>query len=167
MSDHHLAQINIGTLKAPLDDPSMAEFVARLEPVNALADSSPGFVWRYTDEGSDDATAARPFGDDILVNLSVWQDRESLWNFTYRSDHLDALRRRRDWFTRLSTVHAALWWVPAGHLPTLREAGDRLEVLRSRGPSPEAFTFTEFFPPEPQESGTPAAPAAPRADARD
>ncbi|WP_052810089.1 DUF3291 domain-containing protein [Streptomonospora alba] len=147
MSLHHLAQINTGILKAPLDDPSMAEFVALLDPVNALADSSPGFVWRYTDEGSNDATAARPFGDDVLVNLSVWQDRESLWNFTYRSDHLDALRRRREWFTRLSGMHAALWWLPAGRVPTLQEARSRLEMLRSRGPSPEAFTFSESFPP--------------------
>lgn len=147
MSLHHLAQINTGILKAPLDDPSMAGFVALLDPVNALADSSPGFVWRYTDEGSNDATAARPFGDDILVNLSVWQDRESLWNFTYRSDHLDALRRRREWFTRLSGMHAALWWIPAGSVPTLQEARSRLEELSSRGPSPEAFTFTESFPP--------------------
>ncbi|GAA1762955.1 MULTISPECIES: DUF3291 domain-containing protein [Streptomonospora] len=158
MSDHHLAQINVGVLKAPIDAPSMAEFAALLDPVNALADSSPGFVWRYTDEGSNDATAARPFGDDILVNFSVWRDRESLWNFTYRTDHLDTLRRRREWFHRLEDMHLAMWWIPAGRIPTLDEGRTRLELLRAEGPSPEAFTFAAPFPPPAADE--PAATAA-------
>ncbi|MUL40364.1 DUF3291 domain-containing protein [Streptomonospora sp. PA3] len=161
MSDHWLAQLNVGVLKAPLDDPSMAEFASLLDPVNALAESSPGFVWRYTDEGSNDATAARPFGGDILVNFSVWRDRESLWNFTYRSDHLDLLRRRRTWFTRMSDMHLAMWWIPAGHIPTLDEARRRLERLRADGPTAAAFTFTTSFPP-PEAAGAPEPAAPPR-----
>src|SRR5690625_477854 len=131
MSDHQLAQLNIGILTAPLDDPAMAGFVAMLDPINALAESSPGFVWRYTDEGSNDATAARPFGGDILVNFSVWQDRDSLWNFTYRTDHLDLLRRRREWFTRMSAMHLVMWWIPAGCTPALEDGRQRMELLRS------------------------------------
>ncbi|CAM4201486.1 DUF3291 domain-containing protein [Nocardiopsis rhodophaea] len=150
MADHHLAQLNVGTLNAPLDDPSMAGFVDNLAPINALADASPGFVWRYTDEGSDDATDARPFGDDLLINLSVWASWEALWEFTYRSDHIDLLRRRREWFRHMRDASLVLWWIPAGHIPTLDEAGERLSLLRHHGPTAEAFTFKDSFgPPKP------------------
>ncbi|MBB6173965.1 hypothetical protein HNR23_004025 [Nocardiopsis mwathae] len=155
MSDHHLAQLNVGILNAPLDDASMAGFADGLAPVNALADASPGFVWRYTDEGSDDATAARPFGDDLLVNLSVWESPEALWDFTYRSDHIDFLRRRREWFQHIREATSVLWWVPAGHIPTLEEAGERLGLLRRHGPTAEAFTLKDSFgPPETPASST-------------
>ncbi|MDA2814125.1 DUF3291 domain-containing protein [Nocardiopsis sp. RSe5-2] len=147
MSDHHLAQMNIGALRAPLDDPSMADFVTALDPVNALADAAPGFVWRLTDEGANDATATRPFGPDVIVNMSVWEDVESLRAFTYRSaDHLDLLRRRRDWFVPLGRPGLVLWWVPAGRLPTPEEGGERLELLRANGPGPDAFTFRDPYP---------------------
>jgi Domain of unknown function (DUF3291) len=141
-----LAQVNIAMLRAPLASPQLAGFVAGLEPINRLADQSPGFVWRLqTPEG--DATALRPFDDErIMVNLSVWESLEALWNFVYATRHLDLLRRRREFFTRPAGAYLALWWVPAGHVPTVEEAKDRLRLLASRGPSPDAFTFRERFP---------------------
>lgn len=157
-SAYHLAQVNVAVLRAPLDDPAMAEFTERLDPVNALADACPGFVWRLVGADADDATGLRPFGADLLVNLSVWEDLESLWDFTYRSGHLEPLRRRREWFPRMEEAHLALWWVPAGHIPDLDEAGERLEALRRDGPTPEAFTLRRHFP-------APGAPAPPDAAA--
>ncbi len=143
----HLAQINIGRVRAPLDDPLLAGFVARLDDVNALADAAPGFVWRLqTDAG--DATALRPYDDDrILVNLSVWQSPEHLRAFVYRSAHTEVMRQRRSWFERFDGAYNALWWVPAGHIPSVDEAKGRLECLRTRGESPEAFSFAKLFPP--------------------
>jgi hypothetical protein len=147
MTDHHLAQLNVGRLRRPLDAPESAGFVAGLKPVNALADASPGFVWRLTDEGGEDATSIHPNGDDMIVNLSVWESREALWDFTYRSDHLELLRHRREWFVRATEPIAVLWWVPAGHLPSVGEALDRLARLREKGPGPDAFTFREPYDP--------------------
>ena len=143
-----LASVNVGRLLAPLDSPQIAEFVAQLEPINRLADASPGFIWRLmTDEG--DATALRPFDDDlILVNLAVWDSFESLRAFVYSSNHLNVLRQRRDWFERMATAHMALWWVASGHIPTVLEAVDRLERLRRDGPTPAAFTFRTPFEPD-------------------
>ena len=155
MAAHHLAQVNIGTLRAPLDSPDLAGFVAQLEPINALADASPGFVWRLQTEDGD-ATAIRAFDDQrIRVNLSVWASLASLRDFVYASRHLDVMRRRREWFHRMDH-YLALWWVPAGTIPTVAEAKERLELLERRGPSPDAFTFRSPFP-EPA-----AAPRAPR-----
>lgn len=147
MTEHHLAQLNVGRLRRPLDAPESAGFVAGLKPVNALADASPGFVWRLTDEGGEDATSIHPNGDDMIVNLSVWESREALWDFTYRSDHLELLRHRREWFVRTAEPIAVLWWVPAGHLPSVGEALDRLTRLREKGPGPDAFTFRESYDP--------------------
>ncbi|TDQ54964.1 DUF3291 domain-containing protein [Actinorugispora endophytica] len=146
MSGYHLAQMNVGVLNAPLDTPRMSDFVAMLDPINSLADASPGFVWRFRSEGANDATEERPFGDDLLINFSVWESSESLWDFTYRTDHLELLRRRREWFTRLDGVFLVLWWIPAGHVPTLAEAGERLDLIREKGPTPEAFDFRTPFP---------------------
>lgn len=141
----HLAQINVARLRAPLDSPQLAGFVALLPPINALADSSPGFVWRYVTEGAEDATAARPFPDDtMLLNFSVWESRAALWNFVYRSAHLDALRQRRDWFSKLAESYQALWWIPAGRRPSVAEAVHRLDLLQRYGPGPDAFTFADF-----------------------
>lgn len=141
MTDHHLAQLNVGRLRKSLDAAESAGFVAALRPVNALADASPGFVWRLTDEDGGDATSIRPEGDDLIVNLSVWESRQALWDFTYRSDHLELVRRRREWFTRMAEPILVLWWVPAGHEPSVREALTRLAHLRENGPGPNAFTF--------------------------
>ena len=144
---HHLALVNVASLLAPLDSPRLAGFVALLEPVNALADASPGFVWRLQDD-SGNATAYRIFEDDrVMVNLSVWESMRALWDFVYATRHLDAMRGRREWFQRMAEPYLALWWLPAGSLPSLEEAAARLDLLRSRGPSPEAFSFRQPFPP--------------------
>ena len=144
MGTHQLAQLNIATMKAPLDDPLMAGFVENLERINALAEASPGFVWRLA-EAEGNATGLRPFGDDILVNMSVWSDIESLRDFAFRSAHVALMRQRRNWFERMSEAYAVLWWVPSGHRPSLEEAAERLAHLRRHGPSLCAFTFKEGF----------------------
>lgn len=139
---YQLAQLNLAAMKAPLNDPMMAEFTASLGRINGLADAHPGFVWRLQDEGGD-ATAIRLFGERILVNMSVWRDVASLRDFTFRSAHTEFLKRRREWFDRMSGIHAVLWWVSSGHRPSLSEAAERLAELRDRGPSHRAFTFTD------------------------
>ncbi len=143
---YHLAQINIGRMLAPLDDPQMAGFVNQLDPLNALADQSPGFVWRLQDEAGD-ATSIRVFDDErILVNMSVWESLEALQDYVYRSRHLGPLRDRKQWFEVPRAPHLALWWIPAGHRPTPEEGKARLEHLQRHGPSSEAFTFKQPFP---------------------
>ncbi len=143
----HLAQINIGKLRAPVDDPMIAEFVANLDRVNAIADQSPGFVWRLTGAGNN-ATDIQPDADDPLMamNMSVWESPEQLAAFVYRSDHLPVMRRRAEWFEKLE-LYMALWWVPAGHIPTIEEGWGKIETLRRLGPTAEAFTFRDLFPP--------------------
>jgi hypothetical protein len=123
----------------------MAGFRAGLEPINALADGAPGFVWRLqTDDG--DATAIRPYADErMIVNMSVWESIEALRAFVYASGHTSVMRNRRAWFDKLET-YLVLWWVPAGHEPTIDEAKERLEHLKRRGPTPYAFTFRASFP---------------------
>jgi Domain of unknown function (DUF3291) len=148
MTGHHLAQLNVGRLRKPLDAPGSAGFLTGLKPINALADASPGFVWRLTDEGGEDATGLRPNGDDMIVNLSVWASLKALWDFAYRSDHLDFVRRRREWFVRSEEPVAVLWWVPAGHIPPVEEALGRLARLREEGPGPHAFTFRRLYDAE-------------------
>jgi hypothetical protein len=146
MSTYHLAQLNVALPRAPLDDPAMAGFVAGLEELNALADRSPGFVWRLVDDGGRDATALRLSDDDTMVNMSVWESLAALRNYVYRSTHLEWLRRRREWFRHADGPYAVLWWVPAGHLPTLAEGEERLGRLAAGGPGPEAFTLREPYP---------------------
>jgi hypothetical protein len=147
MFAYELAQLNIGIIKGPMDSPVMAEFAANLERINALAERSPGFVWRLPTEDGD-ATAIRPFADEtMLVNMSVWRDVESLNSYVYSSAHLEVMRRRREWFERMSDAFLVLWWVTKGHRPGVAEAIAKLEILRSKGPTPEAFTFRTAFPP--------------------
>lgn len=122
----------------------MADFVANLERINALAERSPGYVWRLQDEAGD-ATAIRPFGEEVLVNLSLWQDVESLSDYVYKSAHTEMLKRRREWFDKAEQVHMVLWWVPAGHRPGVEEAAERLAYLREHGPSAHAFAFRQAF----------------------
>ena len=123
----------------------MADFVAALEPINALADAAPGFVWRLkTDDG--DATSIRAFADDqILLNMSVWESMKALADYVFRSGHKDVLRRRRQWAHRFDGAQAALWWIRAGTVPELSEAVARLECLERVGPSEYAFTFQSPF----------------------
>lgn len=147
MSAYELAQLNIGIIKGPIDSPVMADFAANLQRINALAERSPGFVWRLqTAEG--DATSIRPFEDEnLLLNMSVWRDVESLNEYVYSSAHVEIMRRRREWFDRMQEAFLVLWWVPAGHRPSVPEAIARLESLRAKGPTAEAFTFRQAFPP--------------------
>ena len=134
-------------MKYGFEDPELADFVAALDHINALADESPGFVWRLqTDEG--DATAIDFFGPDYLVNMSVWQDVESLRDYAFRSAHKNVLARRNEWFDRMDEAYAVLWWVPAGTIPTLEDASARLDSLRRLGPTARAFTFKQLFDPE-------------------
>lgn len=143
----HLAQINVARLLHPIDHPATAGFVDLLEPVNAVADAAPGFVWRLQDD-SGDATAIDAYGDPMLIiNLSVWEDIDSLRAFTYDGLHRQALQQRAEWFTGRDGPHLALWWVAAGHIPSIAEAVERLDILRARGPSPHAFTLVRPYPP--------------------
>lgn len=145
MSLYELAQLNIATLKAPLDSPLLADFVANLDRINALAEAAPGFVWRLqTDEG--DATALRPFSENVIVNMSVWQDIASLQAYTYQSAHVEILRRRKEWFESTPAATMVLWWVAQGHQPSLTEAATKLEHLRQHGPTAVSFTFRQSFP---------------------
>jgi Domain of unknown function (DUF3291) len=146
-----LAQVNVGRLVAPLDDAQLAGFVALLDPVNAAADAAPGFVWRLqTDDG--DATSIRAFewdvGDSagVIVNMSVWIGVDELAAFVFGEMHREVLRRRREWFHRMSDAYTVCWWVPAGHRPTTDEAEDRIRNLRANGPNPQAFTLKERYP---------------------
>ena len=143
----HLAQVNIARMLAPLDSPVMAGFVARLDEINALADHSPGFVWRFQSE-SGNATYLRPYDDDrILFNLSVWATPEDLKAYVYRSVHAEMIRQRQQWFAHFGDAYFALWWIPAGHVPTVDEAKQRLAHLQQHGESAEAFGFRNIFPP--------------------
>lgn len=147
MSAWHLAQFNVGRLRAPLEHPDSAGFADNLDPVNALAEATPGYVWRLQDD-SGNATGFARDGDPLrLLNLSVWESVESLRDYTYRGGHVEIMRRRLEWFEHRDGPHLVLWWVPAGHEPTIDEAEERLARLRADGPTRDAFTFLATFPP--------------------
>ena len=144
----HLAQLNIGRAKGPMDGPVMAGFAALLDPVNALADAAPGFVWRLQDD-SGNATSIRAFDDDsLMLNMSVWESVEALRAFVYTTAHVDALRRRAEWFEKFDSVYVVAWWIPAGHIPSIEEAKERLDHLEAHGPTPYAFTLRQPFAPD-------------------
>jgi hypothetical protein len=152
-SPWHLAQLNIGRPLAPIDSAQLADFVSQLDEINALAEASPGFVWRLVGDGGN-ATDVRVDGDPtMLVNMSVWTSPEPLFEFVYKTAHTKVMARRREWFEKIE-VFQVLFWIPAGHRPTVAEAMARLELLRARGPSPEAFTFKQRYP-APGELGGP------------
>jgi hypothetical protein len=145
MTSYQLAQINVARLKAPIDAPETADFAGALDRINALAESSPGFVWRLKGDGSD-ATDLVAFDDPtIITNMSVWESPAALGAFVYRSGHSEIMRRRAEWF-HVMEVFVALWWVPAGHEPTLAEGVEKLVLLERDGPTPDAFTFREPHP---------------------
>jgi hypothetical protein len=145
-TDWHLAQINIGRLAAPQGNPRVQPFFDALDAVNALAESSPGFVWRLTGEGNN-ATDLQPTTDPLLiVNMSVWTDADALFAFVYRSAHTPVMAGRRDWFERFEGAYQALWWLPVGTLPTINDGLSRLWHLDRFGPTPHAFTFKARFP---------------------
>ncbi|WP_067734934.1 DUF3291 domain-containing protein [Novosphingobium naphthalenivorans] len=150
----HLAQINIGRLVAPHGDPRVQPFFDALDRVNALADASEGFVWRLQDE-SGNAMGISYSPDPLLaVNMSVWRDADSLFNFVYRSAHTPVMAKRRDYFERFEGAYQALWWIPAGTVPAVSDGLSRLWLLDRFGPCPQAFTFKARFP-APDEAGLP------------
>jgi uncharacterized protein DUF3291 len=143
--DYHLAQINIARMVAPLDSPAMADFVANLDRINALAESVPGFIWRLKGEGND-ATSLRPYEDNrIVVNMSVWESIDTLFQYAYYSGHAEVFRRRAEWFSKMTAPSLALWWMPAGHIPDVMEAKAKLDYIERHGPSPLAFTFRQRY----------------------
>jgi len=153
---YHLAQVNIARMLAPLTDPLMAGFVAELDAINALADNSPGFLWRLqTSEGN--ATDIRPYEDDlILVNLSLWASLADLSTFVYKSRHRQVLQQRQQWFQRFNGPYVALWWVPSGHIPSVEEAKERLSYLNTHGETPYSFSFKKPYPAPEAVSDLPA-----------
>ena len=146
MSTWQLAQLNLAKMNYPVDAPEMTDFVANLDRINALAEEAPGFVWRLQTEDGD-ATGIDFFGADWLVNMSVWKDVEALHNYVYRSVHAEFLGRRKEWFARVEEAYVVLWWVPEGAIPSLQESKARMERLREAGPTGQAFTFKNPFPP--------------------
>jgi GNAT superfamily N-acetyltransferase len=141
----HLAQVNIATLRAPIDDPATAEFVAGLDPVNAAGDAAPGFVWRLADD-TGNATAIRAFADPLrILNLTVWESLDALRAFVYQGIHRDFFRRRAEWFDPRASA-TALWWVPAGEQPTVGDALRRVAFAETFGPTPYSFRFGQRQP---------------------
>ena len=146
MPSHHLAQLNIAKMKYSMESAEMADFVDNLENINLLADSSPGFVWRLQAEDGD-ATDIDFFGSDVLVNMSIWEDIESVYAYVYKTAHAKIMSRRKEWFHRVEEAYTALWWVAEGHIPTLAQAREKLERLNKAGPGPLAFSFKQAYPP--------------------
>lgn len=147
MAAWHLAQLNVGTARFPMDDVRIRGFVSRLDEINALADRAPGFVWRLQSD-SGNATDIQLTDDPrFIVNLSVWQSIEALFDFAYRSEHAQVMALRRHWFEPHDGAYQVLWWIPAGNRPAPQEALERLKRLRELGPTAEAFSFKTRFPP--------------------
>jgi hypothetical protein len=146
MTTWHIAQLNVARAVAPLDSPELADFMAALDGVNALAEASPGFIWRLKSD-SGNATDIKIGNDpNFIVNMSVWDSVETLFEFVYRSMHTKVMVRRREWFEKPVEAFQVLWWVPAGHRPTVDEAMARLQHLRAHGPTAHAFSFKERYP---------------------
>ncbi|WP_297795127.1 DUF3291 domain-containing protein [uncultured Eudoraea sp.] len=145
--NYNLAQINIARMLAPLDSEIMKDFVNNLDRINQLAEKSEGFIWRLIDDNNE--SAVKVFNDDeIVVNMSVWTSIDALFNFTYKSDHKDIFKRRKEWFSAMKEMHMACWYVPVGKYPTAQEAKDRLDHLNKFGESSYAFTLKSNFMPE-------------------
>jgi hypothetical protein len=158
MARHHIAQVNASLPREPLDSQRLADFVAALDPVNAVGEAAHGFVWRLqTEDGN--ATAVRFLDDDrLIVNLTVWESIEALGEFAFGDHaHLEVLRRRRHWFVPPTAAMVALWWIPAGTLPTVADAEQRLLNLREHGPTPYAFTFRDPFAAPDADAAAPSA----------
>jgi len=143
---HHFAQLNLAEMTLPLDDPSMADFVNNLDRINGIAENSPGFVWRYTEPDNTASTAV--FGNNMLVNMSVWASKEELLDFTYKSPHVEIYKRRKEWFGKMKGPHMVCWYVQEGHIPTLEEARARIAYLSEHGETPWAFTFRSEYTTE-------------------
>ncbi len=144
MPTYHLVQLNIAKMKYSIESVEMSDFVNNLENINALADSSPGFVWRLQTEDGD-ATGIDFFGYDVLVNMSIWEDVESLHHFVYKTAHAKILRRRKEWFHHVEEAYMVLWWATEAVVPSLGEAKSKLELIKSRGPTADAFSIKQPF----------------------
>lgn len=155
MTAWHIAQINVGHVLHPVEDPRMAGFTGRLDEINAQADAAPGFVWRLQSDSGNATDILVSDDPAFIVNMSVWQSVDALFQFVYRTAHQGVMAGRRQWFARPQGAYQVLWWVPAGHLPTPQEGLDRLALLEREGPSPFAFTFKKSFPP-PGAAGAPS-----------
>ena len=143
--EYQLAQVNVARMNADLDDPIMSGFVQRLDEINALAEASKGFVWRFKTEAGD-ATYLRPFEDQrILFNMSVWETLEDLKEYVYASKHVELLKLKANWFSKINEPHLALWWVQKDHIPSVEEALEKLRLIKARGPSADAFTFAKPY----------------------
>jgi len=146
LSAHHLAQVNVTQAKADMDSDLMQGFVSRLDEINTLADCAEGFIWRLK-EDSGSATAIRVFDDPLLlINMSVWANLQALKHYVYKSLHVELIKDREVWFNKMGESHQALWWIPAGHIPSIEEAQKQLEYIRKHGPSAQAFTFAKPYP---------------------
>ncbi len=142
----HIAQLNIARMKFSMDDPMMKDFIDALDPVNAIADQSPGFVWRHQAGEEEKATIQIYDNVRIIVNLSVWETVKHLKSFLSTTLHSSIMRRRSVWFEKMDLPYTVLWWVPVGHQPTKEEAFSRLDYLRGKGPTDFAFGFSQTFP---------------------
>ena len=143
---YQLAQLNLAKFRLPIEDPINADFVNNLDAVNAIAEAHSGFVWRLKGEGNDAMDLQAYDNPNIISNLSVWSDLESLVDFVYKNDaHKNIMRRRREWFDKME-FFMVLWWVEAGKQPSLKQAIERLELLQEKGPSAEAFSFRNDYP---------------------
>jgi len=144
MSKLHLAQVNIAKKLAPLDDPIMQDFINNVDKMNTIADSSEGFIWRMKDEDKD--LSAQVFQDDSLViNISTWENLDTLFSFTYKSGHIEVFKRKKEWFSKMKMLHMAFWYIPEGYEPSFQDAKSRLDYLNTHGDSPFAFTFKNKF----------------------
>lgn len=142
---YHLAQLNIAKMIAPISSPIMADFVANLDRINHIAEKHEGFIWRLTGD-SNNAVAIRVFEDDsMIVNMSVWTSLDSLFKFTYASEHVEIFKRKKEWFSKMTEMHMVFWYVPDGHMPTANEAKERLKFLKTNGETPYAFTFKSKY----------------------
>ncbi|MBO0789530.1 MAG: DUF3291 domain-containing protein [Ktedonobacteraceae bacterium] len=143
---YYIAEMNIGRIRAPYDDPIMAGYVKRRREMDTLARRSPGFIWRRTGPGSNAKETDLYEDQTIIANVSVWATIEDFANFVYKTGHQEVIDRGHEWFVSLDGPHYAMWWVPQGHLPSAEEARERLEYLRTYGETPYAFTFKRWFP---------------------
>ena len=146
MDDFHLAQINIARLIAPIDDPLIAGFVAELDPINALAEASPGFVLRLKSAEGNATDVSYNEDTFVIVNMSVWISLEALKSYTYNSRHLEIFKQRRSWFEKGDKPYYCLWWIPAGHIPTVAEGRERLEHYQQHGATPHSFWSSQLYP---------------------
>ena len=141
----HLAELNIAEAKAPLMSPQLSGFVARIDEINALAEKEKGYIWRLKDETGHSMEIRFSDNPDMLINMSVWESVEDLKRFTYQTMHKELIRDKRQWFHHIKSAAYVLWWIPVGHIPTLAEGKERLDMLRAQGATPQAFDFKNVF----------------------